>query len=239
MVYEIACKKAFNRTEIPVAEYSINPFIGCTHACKYCYARFIGSFKQMRGTWGKDIWVKVNLPQVLEKQLPKASGRFFLSSVCDPYQHAERKYQITRKVLEILVSHWRDFRVMTKSVLVIRDIELLRDAEVTVVITTDSEQVRGILEPGASPIGERIELVKILKKHDIKTNIFVGPVLPMNPRNLAGTLAKIVDTVTLDRLNYPWLVAKIYKKMGWEEWLTSHKFLEVVHEFAKFLKVKW
>ncbi|AEH50557.1 SPL family radical SAM protein [Pseudothermotoga thermarum] len=233
MIYETTCKQAFSKTKIPIAQYVVNPYVGCSHACRYCYAQFIGPFKQTGGRWGKDVWVKINLPQILEKDLPKAFGRFFLSSICDPYQHAEKKYGITRKVLEILKLHWRNVRIMTKSTLILRDLDLLKDAEVVITITTDSDQVRRILEPGASSIEERIKAVEILKQHDIKVGVFVGPVLPMNAKRLAEKLAKLVDTVTLDKLNYPWLVKDVYKKMGWEEWLKEEKFFEVLDEFQK------
>ncbi|MEJ5228866.1 MAG: radical SAM protein [Pseudothermotoga sp.] len=233
MINEIDCKKIITRTKIPVAKYVINPYIGCSFGCLYCYAQFIGPFKYTGSKWGKDIWVKKNAVEVLERELPKSSGDFFLSSTCDLYQYVEKKYQLSRKILQILISHFREVHIMTKSTLASRDVDLLRDLSITLTVTTDREEVRKILEPGAPPIEERLNTVKKLKDDGVRVSVFVGPVLPMNAQRLATLLSKYVDGVFLDSLNYPKLVSSVYTKYGWQEWLTKEKFLEVVEEFQR------
>lgn len=233
MIHEVNCKKIITRTKIPVAKYVINPYIGCSFGCLYCFAQFIGPFKYTSSKWGRDLWVKVNAADLIEKELPKASGDFFLSSVCDPYQHVEKKYQLTRRILQLLRSHFREAHIMTKSTLVSRDVDLLRGLSVTLTITTDREDVRKILEPGAPAVEERLNTLKKLKEDGIKVSVFVGPVLPMNPENLAKQLSKYVDNVFLDALNYHRLVNSVYTKCGWQEWLTKEKFFETVEVFER------
>ncbi|ACR79781.1 SPL family radical SAM protein [Kosmotoga olearia] len=237
MIKEICAKKAVTRTKIPVARYTVNPYIGCTFGCRYCFARFIGAFKYTSGTWGKDILVRKNIPELLRKEINKLSpGKFFLSTSCDPYQHIEKKYEITRTVIRILLSHWMPIFIMTKSSLIRRDIDLLMlevDLEVNITITTDREDVRKLLEPGAPSIQERLETIKFLKEKGIKVGAFVGPVLPMNPEKLALKLSRLIERVHLDPLNYPGQVKNIYIKNGWNKWLHKDSFYEVREVFEK------
>ncbi len=240
MVHEILVRKLISQTKIPIARYVVNPYIGCGHGCKYCYAQFIGPFKNMNGIWGRDVYVKLNAVEVFERELYRARGTILFSSVCDPYQPVERKYQITRKLLEIALNHYRTVHVLTKSSLVLRDLDILKNkaVSVTITITTDDDRVRKVLEPGASSIEERIETVKKLKEAGVDVSVFAGPILPMNPEKLAGKLAKFVDKISFDRMNYPWFVEQIYRKYGWSEWLIEDKVSEVVEVFRKFFDVE-
>ncbi|HEY8542708.1 MAG TPA: radical SAM protein [Pseudothermotoga sp.] len=233
MIREIMAKTAITRTKIPVAKYVINPYIGCTFGCLYCYARFIGPFKYTGYKWGKDVLVKTNVAQLVEKELIKTKGDFFLSSICDPYQHMEKKYEMTRKIIQILTSHFRKVHIMTKSNLILRDIDLLKDLSVTLTITTDREDVRKILEPGAPSVEERFETLRKLKEAGIDVSVFVGPVIVMDAEHLAYMLSKYVDRVMLDALNYHRQVQMVYEKYGWTDWLTKDKFLEVVERFER------
>ncbi|MDK2883592.1 MULTISPECIES: SPL family radical SAM protein [Pseudothermotoga] len=233
MIHETLAKKLITKTKLPVAKYVINPYIGCTFGCKYCYAKFIGPFKHTNSEWGKDVWVKINAADILERELSKKQGDFFLSSICDPYQQIEKKYQLTRKIIEILNDHFRKIHIMSKSTLILRDIDLLKDVSVTITITTDREDVRRILEPGAPSIEERINILKILKENRISVSVFVGPALPMNAEKLSETLARYTDKVFLDKLNYPQQVKTLYEKNGWSPWLSCEKFDEVSFHFKK------
>ncbi|AKI97655.1 SPL family radical SAM protein [Kosmotoga pacifica] len=237
MIYETTIKNPITKSKIPVADYAINPYVGCTMGCKYCFAQFIGAFKYKGGTWGRDVWIRRNIPEILPRSLSKISlGRFFLSSSCDSYQHIEKKTELTREILKILISRWTPIFIMTKSNLILRDIDLLKksnDLLVNITITTDSESVRKTLEPGASSIEDRLETVRRLKEAGINTGVFVGPVLPMNPEKLALKLKSIVDRVHLDPLNYPHQVSKIYREMGWENWLYKEKYYWVRKTFEK------
>ena len=83
MIRELNTDKALSRTNIPVAKYTINPYTGCSIGCKYCFARFIGPFKDFGGEWGKDEYVKSNIVGDLERELRTVKpARVFLSSNC-------------------------------------------------------------------------------------------------------------------------------------------------------------
>ena len=124
----IQCKSVLTRSRLPEVDYCINPYVGCLHGCIYCYARFMKRFTGHTEKWGKFIDVKINAPEVLEKELSRSpeKGTVLLGSVTDAYQPIERKYKITRAILEILLKHHFPISILTKSDLVVRDIDLLK-----------------------------------------------------------------------------------------------------------------
>lgn len=237
MIGEITVEKALSRTNIPVAKYTINPYIGCNIGCKYCFAKFIGPFKDYGKDWGKDVYVKSNILDVLSTELKKTKqARVFLSTNCDPYQPVERKYLLTRNIINLLANRGFCVSIFTKATLIKRDIDLLSGSfgsEVTLSITSDIDSITRIFEPGSAPFIERLETLRFLKNNGIKVNAFVGPVLPMNPENIARSLVKIVDRVHLDPLNYQWQVSNIFLKNGWEEWLKRSTFEKVKEIFER------
>jgi DNA repair photolyase len=193
--------------------------------------------------WGSFIDIKINAPDVLRKQLNRSDkGAIIISSVTDPYQPIEKKYMITRKCLEILAPYHFPIDILTKSPLVVRDIDILlqcKTAEVGVTITTDNEKVRRIFEPQAPPIQERIEALKQLKRAGIKTYVFIGPVLPMDTVKLAEKIKPLVDSVLIDRLNYAHKVAWLYRKYRIGKWLDDACIYEKISELEKNLTGKF
>jgi DNA repair photolyase len=160
--------------------------------------------------WGEFVDVKVNAPEVLRREiLKRKKGKVFLSSLTDPYQPLEKKYQLTRKCLEILLRHQFSIIIQTKSALVTRDLDLLKkfkDCEVGFTVTTLDENVRKNFEPNSSPVQEKLEAIKALKENGIKVYVFFGPVLPyLSDRNLEeyfDVMMKLkVDGVWVDKLN--------------------------------------
>jgi len=151
----------------------------------------------------------MNAPEALEKDLKRnKSGTIFISSVTDPYNPLEKKYELTRRILEKLKDTKFFISIQTKSDLVLRDIDLLKqmDCEVGMTITTFDENARKIFEPNASSSKERLKALKILKDNGIKTYIFFGPVLPLiSDKNLEETIKKFAsvrpDYIYVDRLN--------------------------------------
>ena len=235
MFYEIYAKKAISKTKIPVSYYTINPYIGCTMGCKYCFAQFIGPFKKTGGSWGRDVYIKKNIIELLNKEIGKTPYRdFFISTNCDAYQHIEKKYALTRNILKKLISYNFPIFIMTKSTLILRDIDLLKLSNkvyVMISVTTDNDNIRRIFEPGASKIQDRIKLIKELNKNNIKTDAFVGPSLPMNSKKLANELVKLVGKVHIDDLNYKYRVNDIYKRYNLERWLKEESFLRIKNNF--------
>lgn len=169
-------------------------------------------------------------------RLPR--GVFFVSTVCDAYQHVEKQTMLTRKVLEILISRGFPIFLMTKSSLITRDIDLLQQAEelrVMISMTTDRNDVIKALEPGGTGFDERLDTLKTLRDAGIDAGVFVGPVLPMNQQFMAEKIAELTNHVTLDPLNYSWQVKGMFHERGWHYWLTRESFLEVENVFRKVI----
>ncbi|MCX6815221.1 MAG: radical SAM protein [Candidatus Aenigmarchaeota archaeon] len=147
------------------------------------------------------------------KEITKVKkGTVMLSSVTDPYQPMEQKYQLTRKCLEILQKHDFPVSILTKSPLVTRDIDVLKkfsDSTVGVTITTNDNVVRKKFEPLAPDFEVRIDALKQLSKAGLKTYAFLGPLLPMDAKIVAEAVAPYVKFVYIDRPNYPQLWQKI------------------------------
>jgi len=228
-VEEIKVRTILSKTGIPGRKYCINPYVGCAHTCKYCYATFMKRFTGHIEPWGSFVDVKINAPEVLRKELKRAEkDDIILSSVTDPYQPIEAKYMITRKCLEVLALYQFPVDILTKSPLVLRDIDIiskLKNVEVGLTITTDNEKVRKVFEPNAPPIQPRIEVLRKLHKEGIKTYVFIGPVLPMNPESVAEQIKPYVNSIIIDKMNYANKIKWLYEKYHIEKWL-DEKFVE-------------
>ncbi|HKV45642.1 MAG TPA: radical SAM protein [bacterium] len=186
---ETEVKTVLNRVTGMPFRWSINPYRGCAHACVFCYARRTHWFLEEDGVneWASKIFVKVNAPEVLRRELSRPSWRreeVALGTATDPYQAIESRYRITRAVLEAL----RDFRtpvgIVTRSPLILRDIDLLtamaRLVNVRVCIsvaTTDPGLARQIEPTVASP-AQRLRAVQVLASSGIRTGVLLAPILP-------------------------------------------------------------
>jgi DNA repair photolyase len=179
--------------------------------------------------WGDFVDIKVNAPQVLRKQLERSKkGTVWVSSVCDPYQPLEKKYALTKRCLEELLNSQFPLYLQTKSALVIRDLDLLaefRDIDVGFTITTDDEATARLFEPKASSVRDRIEALDLIHSKGIRTFVFIGPILPGDPKKLIGQLAGKVDFVYLDRMNYLSAIRNFFERHGLRE-ATKDAFFE-------------
>ena len=157
-------------------EYTANLYKGCTHGCVYCYAP---SLTHDERGWGTYVDAKINAPQVLESELRGLrKDQVFLSSASDPYQPVEAKFRITRRCLEVLHKGGFPVSILTRSPLVLRDLDLLRKlewAKVGMSITT--VPVRRF-EPGVPPLQRRIDTLRKLSKAGISTWVSLAPVIP-------------------------------------------------------------
>lgn len=200
MAKEKRCKTALSPSRLPGLKYSLNPYFGCCHGCKYCYVPNV--LHVDRKKW-EEVYVKVNIPMVLRKELKvKERGIIGISTATDPYQPLERKYEMTRKCLFLLLRHDFPIDIQTKSDLVLRDIDLIkkfRNAAVGITITTLNDEERKILEPNAPSIQRRLDAVKKLSEEGIYSYIFFGPIFP---------------TVEKEELNY---YVDVFKKTGAKE----------------------
>jgi DNA repair photolyase len=225
---EISVKTALVRSGIPGADFVINPYLGCGHGCKYCYAVFMKKYaRHHQGQpWGSFVEAKVNIAQVLRAELARKRrvGRALLASVCDPYQPLEARYRLTRQCLETLRDYGWGIDILTRSPLVTRDLDLLAGApsvSVGLSIPTDDEAVRRVTEPQAPPIPARIVTLKRLAEAGLRPWVFIAPLLPMNPERLAELLEPYADRVMMDPLNYRRQVQTLFRRQGWAEALTD------------------
>jgi len=206
----IDCKTILSRSRIYGVDYAINPYLGCAHGCLYCYARFMLRHLLPGLEWGEFVYVKINAPLVLTRETRKTrKGLVLISSVTDPYQPVERRYELTRKLLEILARRDFPLTILTKSDLVVRDLDILKkfsDVEVGLTIVTLDEDVRRVFEPRAPPIKKRLEALSEVKQASLKTYAFLGPLLPIfSEESLENLFEKFkevrVDRIIADKLN--------------------------------------
>jgi DNA repair photolyase len=181
-IQNIRVRSILSKSKLPGIDFVINPYRGCQHACVYCYACFMQKFDGHNEPWGTYVDVKINAPELLKPQLAKCRGRkIYFSSVTDPYQPVEAEYGLTRRLLEQLIPVQPQLSIQTKSALITRDLDLLRqfnNCSVGMTIVTMDENLRREIEPGASPGAARIEALRQFKSAGMNTYIFVGPILP-------------------------------------------------------------
>jgi len=208
-VREVRCKSLLNTGGID--DYSFNCYTGCSHGCVYCYARFMQRFHPHDEPWGKFVDVKINATEVLARQLRRARpGAVFTCSACDGWQSVERHYKLTRKCCRMLLEAGFRLNVLTKSELVLRDLDVLRGGDVClgVTITTPDEAQARLWEPRASSVAARWDILRRAKQAGLETSVMFGPLLPGisdTPdalTQLLKTAAEIgVDRVWTDAIN--------------------------------------
>jgi DNA repair photolyase len=169
--------------------WTINPYCGCEFACKYCYARYTHEFMEMRDglEFEQKIYVKQQAAGLLRHDLRrvKRDEAIALGTATDPYQPAERRYEITRGILEEFARH-RGFElgIVTKSNLVVRDLDLLKEVaranklSVHITITTLDVELARILEPRAPRPDLRLDAVRALAQAGVRVGVSCSPVVP-------------------------------------------------------------
>lgn len=210
---EIKCKTLLTPSGIPGCDFAANPYVGCEHACVYCYAKFMKKFTAHDEPWGEFLDARVNAAEAAVKQLRSGaySGKsVFVGSVTDAYQPAEKKYRLMRELLPVLGEFGASVSVLTKSGLVLRDADILsamKNVSVGITITGIDERARRAFEPGAPPYAERLVALEQLTEKGISTYAFVGPILPgVTDRDFDMLLNSLRDTgvreIEFDALNY-------------------------------------
>lgn len=178
IINEIKTNDYLTKSNLPASDYVINPYVGCSHGCKYCYASFMKRFTGHQEAWGDFIEIKrcdkkINLKKIVGKSV-------FLSSVTDCYNEYEEKYAITRSILEQLVKSDCKLSISTKSKLILRDIDLLKkikDVTVCMSVNTLDESFKDDMDK-ASSIKDRLETLKELHENRIYTVLFMSPIFP-------------------------------------------------------------
>jgi DNA repair photolyase len=189
---EETCKSALNRvpgeSRMPF-RWTVNPYRGCTHSCHYCFARAYHAYLDLGigEDFSSKIVVKTNLVEVLRRELasPRWTGETVaMGTATDPYQHCEGRYRLTRGVVGALADFGNPLSLLTKSTLVVRDLDELRrlnDAAgvtVSMSVGTLDEAVRRVVEPGTPPGRKRLEILARFADAGIRTGVLVAPILP-------------------------------------------------------------
>jgi DNA repair photolyase len=203
VVREVQCRKLLNRCGID--DYSFNCYVGCGHGCGYCYARFMQRFHPHDEEWGRFVDVRINAVQALARQLRRLEpGSVFTCSACDGWQPIEARYRLTRECCRLLVTAGFHLNILTKSKLVLRDLDILTGPriQIGVTITTPDENWAAIWEPGASTVAERIEILRQAKAAGLRTVVMFAPLLPgiSDTQEALGRLFAIAAETRVNRI---------------------------------------
>lgn len=177
-VREIQVKSVIAKTDIPVCDYAVNPYVGCTHGCQYCYASFMKRFTHHPEPWGA--FLDVKYWPAIKRPERYAGKELFFGTVTDPYNPQEERYRRTRSLLEQLLGSGVKITIQTKSDLVLRDIDLLRafpGLRVGFSINTLDESFRADMDHAVS-IQRRLSAMEALHDAGVRTTCFISPIFP-------------------------------------------------------------
>ena len=177
-IQEVNVKSILSKSNLPVCEYSVNPYVGCTHGCKYCYASFMKRFTGHPEPWGTFLDVKY-WPKI--KNPGKYAGKeLFIGSVTDPYNPQEEVFGRTRELLLELKGSGAKISIATKSDLILRDLELIKTfpgARVSWSINTLDEVFKNDMDDAVS-IKRRLSAMEAFHQAGIRTTCFISPIFP-------------------------------------------------------------
>lgn len=203
LIRDVQTKNIMTRSSLPVGGYSVNPYVGCTHGCRYCYASFMKRFTGHTEPWGTFLDVK-HWPAIRDPQKYRGQ-RVVIGSVTDGYLPQEEIFRNTRKLLEQLQDSGAEILICTKSDLVVRDLDLLRQmGKVTVSwsINTLDEEFRADMDHAVS-IRRRLDAMKQVYDAGIRTVCFISPVFPgiTDFKSIFARVKNQCDLVWLENLN--------------------------------------
>jgi len=206
MIYEIQAKSLLQKTKSPSSwfnvYYNMNIYRGCQHGCIYCDSR---SDCYRIENFDTDVSVKINALEILKKELPKKDNQLTIGTgaMCDPYMPTEKRYNLTKGALELIAEHKFPLHLITKSDLVLRDKELLKEinnnkiATVAFTVTTADDCLAKIVEPKAPIPSKRFEALNALSEEGINVGVTLMPVLPF----IEDSEESIAEIVNLAKKN--------------------------------------
>ncbi len=187
MITEVHSKKILTFHDDPFpTHWDINPYRGCTIGCSYCFAQYTHKYLEA-GSFFKDIFVKVNADECLQKEFSVAKWKkeqVKIGGTTDLYQHIESRYKLIPKLLKVIKRHRNPVFIQTKSTLILRDLEQISQlsqivsVDIASSVSTSDEAVRKIIEPGASPTAERINMLGKFKDNCRSTILGIMPIIP-------------------------------------------------------------
>jgi DNA repair photolyase len=186
---EEPCKSALNRVKGMMFDWSLNPYMGCAHRCTFCYVRAFErrADRPSDERYGTSIRVKVNVADVLRRELGRASWQgetVAVGAATDPYQPAEGKYRLTRGCIKAFAEFSNPFSLITRGPMIVRDLDVLSDAarrakvSITFSIPTIDDEVWRKTEPSTAHPRQRLRAVKELVDAGIKVGVGMAPILP-------------------------------------------------------------
>ncbi|MBQ8798690.1 MAG: radical SAM protein [Lachnospiraceae bacterium] len=205
-ISEKECKSIMVKSKLPDADYVINPYVGCCHQCIYCYAQFMSRFTGHAGEqWGSYMDIKRG-GELIKKDL---SGKtVLLGSVTDPYNPLEKKYGATRQILQKLLRENTNanIEILTKSPLVVRDIDLLRQFDnirIGISLSTMDAVFAKRIEKNVVSPQERVDAMKELHRNGIRVYAFVSPIFPLTDgwKQVVDQVREYADLICFENLN--------------------------------------
>lgn len=178
IVKDIEVKSVLTKSNLPVADYSVNPYVGCEHACKYCYASFMKRFSKHSEPWGS--FVDIKHWKEIKNPGRYAGKELFIGSVCDPYQPLEETACRTRSLLEQMQGSGCSISIATRSDLVLRDLDLIKtfpNARVSWSINTLNEDFKNDMDRAVS-IERRLAAMRTFHEAGVRTTCFISPIFP-------------------------------------------------------------
>lgn len=216
---EVRTKVALPASRLPGLDYALNPYVGCQHDCLYCYAPYVT--KRPRAEW-TTVLARTDLPQALAREIRGKKGTIGLGTVTDPYQEAERHLLITRRCLMEIIPHGLAVSALTKSDLILRDLDLYKElkGEVGITVTSVNDELSRSLEPGAPLPGRRVEALRRMAEEGLNAYALIGPLLPLlterDVDEMVETLSSTgIKWVMLDRFRpRPGMFDDISRRVG-------------------------
>jgi len=199
---QIITERVLAPTQISLADYVINPYRGCGFGCLYCYAQKNKNIRKQKIK--NSLGVKINAPSVLEKELKNIRPRkILLGSTVECFQEIEKKYRITKKILDILLKKQIPCLILTKSSLIKEYLEIIsqnKENEIYFTLNLASQKIINILEPGSSSLNSRLDTIKEIKTKKIKLRIHMGPFIPYlsNLPEILSLLPKKIKTFNVE-----------------------------------------
>jgi DNA repair photolyase len=234
-VQEERARKIITRNDSPDIGFdrSINPYRGCEHGCIYCFARPTHAYQGLSPglDFESRLFVKPDAPELLARELaaPGYEPRMMaMGTNTDPYQPIERKWQVTRRILEVLRDTNHPVGIVTKSALVMRDIDILSDmaakglAKVALSVTTLDPKLARVMEPRAATPPKRLEALRTLSKAGVPTTVMVAPIIPAINDSEIERILDAAANAGVSEAGYVMLRMPFEIKDLFREWLHEH-----------------
>lgn len=249
---EVNVKTYLSKSKLPGVDYTINPYVGCPHKCVYCYAEYMKKFTAHPEPWGEFLDVR-RCPVPLRPYL-LFHTHVMLSSVTDAYNPYEKDFRLTRKLMEQLVFCQAHVQVLTKSPLIVRDIDLFKKLpsfEGALSFSSAQESFRQLAEPCAGTVQEKLNALKTLKENGLSTAVVIAPIFPQitDWKEIIALTRPYTDRYHFDALNmrpayqkrvmvfislyfpqYLELYSSIYEQQDLSYW---HRLQEEINDFCQ------